>query len=121
MARPVLIAGGWRNADASSTFQAENPDTREKLPDEYPLSRWSDCDAALEAAASAFEVLREMPGHRIAEFLEAYAQRLEHRAEELVAMAHQETALPSSPRLKDVELPRTTNQLRLAANAARTG
>lgn len=121
MARPVLIAGGWRNADASSTFQAENPATREKLPDEYPLSRWSDCDAALEAAASAFEVLREMPGHRIAEFLEVYAQRLEHRAEELVAMAHQETALPSSPRLKDVELPRTTNQLRLAANAARTG
>ncbi len=121
MARPVLIAGQWRDADASSTFQADNPATREKLADEYPVSRWADCDAALNAAVAAFEVLREMPGHRIAEFLEAYAQRIEQRAEELVAMAHQETALPVSPRLRDVELPRTTNQLRQAAKAARTG
>ncbi len=34
-------------------------------------------------------------------------------------MAHAETALPVKPRLAEVELPRTTNQLRLAAQAAR--
>ncbi len=121
MTRPVLIAGQWREADASSTFQAENPSAREKIADDYPVSRWSDCDAALASAAAAFQILREMPGHRLAEFLEVYAQRLEERAEELVAMAQQETALPSSPRLRDAELPRTTNQLRQAANAARDG
>lgn len=121
MARPVLIAGQWRDSDASSTFQADNPTTREKLADEYPVSRWSDCDAALDAAAAAFEVLRETPGDRIAAFLEAFAQRIEQRADELVAMANQETALPVSPRLRDVELPRTTNQLRQAAKAARSG
>jgi NADP-dependent aldehyde dehydrogenase len=36
-------------------------------------------------------------------------------------MAHQETALPIKPRLRDVELPRTANQLRQAAAAARDG
>ena len=41
--------------------------------------------------------------------------------EELIAIAHAETALAASPRLKDVELPRTVNQLRQAAAAARDG
>ncbi len=36
-------------------------------------------------------------------------------------MAHAETGLPASPRLAEVELPRTVNQLRLAAAAAREG
>ena len=35
--------------------------------------------------------------------------------------ANRETGLPVSPRLGDVELPRTTNQLRLAAAACRSG
>jgi NADP-dependent aldehyde dehydrogenase len=38
-----------------------------------------------------------------------------------VEIAHTETALPKSPRLKDNELPRTTDQLRQAARAAREG
>lgn len=118
---PVLIAGEWRTADATGTFQAENPATKEKLPAVYPVSSWADCDAALDAAASAFEVMRTLPGSRIAEFLEAFAKRIEARAEDLVAMAHAETALPVSPRLADVELPRTTGQLRQAAAAARSG
>ena len=36
-------------------------------------------------------------------------------------MSHQETALPVEPRLSKAELPRTTNQLRQAAAAARDG
>src|SRR5205814_10608343 len=40
---------------------------------------------------------------------------------EIVEMAHPETGLPVSPRLADNELPRTTNQLRQAAAAARDG
>ena len=43
------------------------------------------------------------------------------RKEELVERAHLETAYPKSPRLADVELPRTTSQLRQAAAAAREG
>lgn len=43
------------------------------------------------------------------------------RQDEVVEMAHAETALPRSPRLAGAELPRTTNQLRQAAAAAREG
>lgn len=118
---PVLISGQWRPADAAHTFQAENPTTREPLPEAYPVSSWRDCDDALRAASAAAAVLRELPRERLAEFLENFAARIEARKDDLVAMAHAETALPRSPRLADVELPRTTNQLRQAAAAAREG
>ena len=116
----VLIAGTWRDADATGTFQAANPTTTEPLDDVYPVSSWADCDAALAAAAKAARQMRAFPGERVARFLETYADRIELRGQDLVAMAHAETALPRSPRLADVELPRTTGQLRQAADAARS-
>ncbi|MCO6454322.1 MAG: aldehyde dehydrogenase (NADP(+)) [Pirellulaceae bacterium] len=119
--QPVLIGGQWRAARGSETFRASNPATREPLADLYPVSSWEDCDAALDAAQSAFEQLRELPGERLAEFLDSYAAGIEQRKAELVEVAHQETALPRAPRLADVELPRTTGQLRQAATAARDG
>ncbi|MCA9199292.1 MAG: aldehyde dehydrogenase family protein, partial [Planctomycetales bacterium] len=121
MAEPVLINGEWKQANASSTFQSFNPNTTEPLPCEFPVSNWSDCDEALSAAAAAASELRTLSGSQIAAFLRAFADRIEARADQLVEAAHQETALPKSPRLADVELPRTTNQLRLAAQAAEEG
>jgi NADP-dependent aldehyde dehydrogenase len=118
---PVLIAGQWRPADATQTFVVENPATREPLPGEYPISSWRDCDDALKASAAAAVALRDTSRQRIAEFLENYAARIEARREELVELAHAESALPKSPRLADVELPRTASQLRQAAAAAREG
>ncbi len=56
---------------------------------------------------------------RIADFLETFADNIESRAEELVEQANLETAFAKEPRLGSVELPRTTNQLRQAAAAAR--
>jgi NADP-dependent aldehyde dehydrogenase len=117
--QPVLIDGQWRAADAVDTFRAENPATCEPLPEEYPISSWEDCDAALAAASRAFAQLRSVPVEQIAEFLEKYATGIEAAGDALVELAHAETALPASPRLADVELPRTTHQLRLAAQAAR--
>ena len=119
--QPILIDGRWQPAQAAGTFRAENPTTREPLPEEYPVSTWPDCDAALAAAERAFAVLRTLPGQRLGEFLDAFAARLEARREELVELANLETALGRSPRLAKVELPRTTNQLRQAAAAAREG
>src|SRR5690606_6104072 len=46
---------------------------------------------------------------------------IDARKEQLAEVAHQETALPVAPRLAEVELPRTTGQLRQAAAAAREG
>lgn len=118
---PVLIAGKWRPADTTGTFQASNPATKEPLPEVYPISSWADCDDMLAAAQDAFVAMRSLSGEQIAEFLEAFATKIEENAEALVERAHLETALPASPRLADVELPRTTGQLRQAAAAARSG
>jgi NADP-dependent aldehyde dehydrogenase len=118
---PVLIAGQWRESAAQGTFQAEDPAEQRTIDDLYPMSSWADADAALAAAAAAADEMRLLEPARIAAFLEAYAARIEARKSELVEMANRETALPKSPRLADNELPRTSNQLRLAAAAAREG
>jgi alpha-ketoglutaric semialdehyde dehydrogenase len=117
----VLIDGEWRVAGAQGTFHAENPSTGETLPTEFPISRWSDCDAALTAAAKAAVTLREIASDKLGAFLDAYASNIDAAADALIAAAHEETGLAVAPRLKDVELPRTTNQLRQAAVAAREG
>ncbi|HVJ86490.1 MAG TPA: aldehyde dehydrogenase (NADP(+)) [Caulifigura sp.] len=118
---PVLLSGQWKPSVGRDTFTATNPATRAALPDVYPVSPWSEIEEALVAADRAFQAVRQWPGERFARFLEAYADRIEARAADLIAAAHLETALPVEPRLKVAELPRTINQLRQAAAAAREG
>jgi NADP-dependent aldehyde dehydrogenase len=120
-AQKVLIDGAWVESQGRETFQALNPQTGQSLPDAYPVSPWSEIERALNAASAAAWRVRGWGGERFAAFLEAFAARLEKRADELVAVAQAETALPIEPRLKSVELPRTVNQLRQAAAAARDG
>lgn len=115
----VLINGAWVSSQANGSFQAENPATMTVLPEQYPISTWSDIDAALAAATVAAAQLKKVSPERIAAFLDDYAARIEARADEVAALANQESGLPVKPRLRDVELPRTVNQLRLAAKAAR--
>ena len=119
--QPVLIDGQWRSADSSGSFRSEDPARRTPVTDEFPVSTWRDCDAALNAARSAAEELAELPDARRAAFLEAFATAIERRADEVCSLANRETGLPLSPRLRDVELPRTTNQLRQAAAATLEG
>lgn len=119
--RSVLIDGQWRSAATIGTFRAENPTTVEVLPEDFPISTWADCEAALAASVHAAAALRATPAETIAKFLRRYAERIEARAAELIEIAHQETGLAKSPRLADVEIPRTTNQLRQAADAAISG
>ena len=92
---------------------------RKPLPEQYPVSPWSEVEETLQAAARAAEAVRGWSGSRFADFLDTYANLIDQRSAELIDMAHQETGLPVQPRLKDAELPRTTNQLRQAAKAAR--
>ena len=106
----VLIAGKWREASSTGTFQAVNPATEETLSDVYPVSGWDDCDAALDAAAEAAVELRKLPSEAVADFLERYAQRIEARTEEISETAGAETALPVPTRLAKIELPRTTGR-----------
>lgn len=119
--QPVLIAGQWRQANLADSFRATDPSQNQAIQRDFPVSTWADIDEALDAATAAAVELRRTPADKIATFLEAYADLIQAHAEELVDAAHQESGLPRSPRLADVELPRTVNQLRLAATAARTG
>jgi len=119
--QPVLIDGDWRAASAPvGQFRAENPTTGEAIGPAFPVCGAADVEAALVAATAAAAELAATPPERIAAFLEAYADAIEADAEALVDIAHAETALPKQPRLAAVELPRTTNQLRLAAKAVRS-
>src|SRR5512136_3101232 len=120
MPNKILLDGGWRDADRpAGTFFAVNPATGDTLPDEYPVSRWSDIAAALEAAGSVVDDLAGLGPRRIAAFLDTFAGSVESRREELVETAHLETALPVEPRLRSVEFPRLIGQLRQAAEACR--
>lgn len=119
--QPILLDGAWAASAGTKTFRAVNPQTRQPLSESYPISPWDEIERVVQSSAKASQAMRGWPGDRFARFLERYADRIDARAAELVAIAHQETALPVEPRLAKAELPRTTNQLRQAATAARDG
>lgn len=116
---PILIAGTWSQAkDPKGSFSAVNPATKQTLQESFPVSGRLDIQDAVLAAKGAVSKLRTQGPERIATFLELYASGIEERSEELVNRANLETAYPQEPRLRSVELPRTTDQLRQAAAAA---
>jgi alpha-ketoglutaric semialdehyde dehydrogenase len=119
--QPVLIGEAWRAAAAQGTFQAVNPQNGVALEHQFPVSGWADVEAALDAASCAAPAMAKLSGEQLAAFLEEFAAGIDAASESLCRAANEETGLPVTPRLRDVELPRTTGQLRQAANAARDG
>jgi len=119
--RPVLIAGAWSLSDKVDTFRAIHPRTLQPIGPRYPVSSRKDLQIALQAGSEAAMAMAVTAPEDVARFLEALAHRIEARRAGLVQTAAQETALPPSPRLAEVELPRTTRQLRQAAAAVRDG
>jgi 2,5-dioxopentanoate dehydrogenase len=119
--QPVLIGGAWRASDASGSFSPDNPQTREPTGERFPVSSLREVEEAIGHAHQASLALREVAPEVIGKFLDGFAGRVEANRAALVDMAHTESALPKKPRLDEVELPRTVNQLRLAAEAAREG
>jgi 2,5-dioxopentanoate dehydrogenase len=117
--QPVLINGEWRRSKSDGSFKAVNPTEKKSMPQEFPVSTLEEVEDALQAGYEAVLALRSISPNKIADFLEQYASNIEARTDELVEIAFQETALPREPRLRSVELPRTTNQLRQAGAAAR--
>jgi NADP-dependent aldehyde dehydrogenase len=117
--RPILSGGVWKASAGSSQFQSINPRTTKPLPDLYPVSNGADVEAILQAASTAFEQMRGIGPEQRAAFLERYATEIDQHKEQLAVQAELETALPQQPRLLTVEIPRTVDQLRQAAAAAR--
>ncbi|MFT4198236.1 MAG: aldehyde dehydrogenase family protein [Pseudoxanthomonas sp.] len=119
--QPVLIAGRWQpSLDPQGSFRAADPTTGAAIGPAFPVSGPADVEAAIAAASAVAAELAEAPVERIAAFLDAYAGALDADADTLVALAHAETALPAPTRLRGNELPRTSGQLRLAAQAVRS-
>ncbi len=118
--QPVLVGGRWQvRGSETASFRAVNPATRALLSDSYPVSDEAVVEEALAAGKEAAVALRSVAPETVARFLELCAEQVEARTDALVEMAHIETAFPKEPRLRSVELPRTTAQLRQAARAAR--
>ncbi len=121
-AHPMLIAGEWRAPAADAkTFQPSNPNTGELFADTYPVANAAEIDAMLDAGLAASIELAATDPAKIGAFLDGYADGITAATDELAALAHSETGLPIEPRLAKVEIPRTTGQLKQAANAARAG
>lgn len=118
---PILMAGTWEPGAEADAFQPDNPALGVPMPERYPVSTRAEVEKMLQAGSEAADALRATSGAKIAEFLEAFAAGIEQQADALVEIANAETGLPKSPRLKGVELPRTTDQLRQAAAVAREG
>jgi len=117
---PVLIGGRLKASVApAGAFRAASPLTGEPCGPEFPVSSFDEVETAVRAGARAAEELRSLPTEVRADFLETYARLIEERAPDLVETAHRETGLPAEPRLRKVELPRATGQLRMAGEAAR--
>lgn len=119
--KPILVDGDYRPATGDGSFQAVDPKTAKPFGPAYPICSRRDLNRAVAAGADAAAEMREMGPDVRARFLEDYASRIEVEADAIAQAAHEETALPLSPRLKDGELPRTVDQLRQAARAVRDG
>jgi NADP-dependent aldehyde dehydrogenase len=118
--KPILVAGTWSSSETKDcTFQAFNPLNGEALPPHFPISGWSDLEAMATASITATRALASIDPERIGRFLERFAECIEADADRLTETASLETGLPQPTRLASEELPRTTDQLRQAARAAR--
>ena len=118
--QPVLLAGTWQpSLEAVGTFRACDPALGEAIGPAFPVSGAADVEAAVAAASAVAGDLAAAPVERIAAFLDRYADAIDADADTLVTLAHAETGLPAPTRLRGGELPRTSNQLRQAAQAVR--
>ncbi|MHB1544045.1 MAG: aldehyde dehydrogenase family protein [Gammaproteobacteria bacterium] len=118
---PLLVDGGFAaTEDGLAGFSAVNPETGIPIPGGYPTSGPHDLEKLIAGGSRSARELAELDPEPIARFLETYARRIESRGVTLAGLAHEETALPVTPRLTQVEIPRTVAQLREGARMARS-
>ena len=106
-------------ATVAPTFRALDPATGALLPEDFATASPAEVNRACQAAADAFETLRDTPAAARASLLRAIAQGLEAAADGIIDRAHRESALPLA-RLQG-EMGRTCAQLRLFASVLDEG
>ena len=113
-----LIAG-QRTGHGSVRFAARSAAEGTPLSPEFVTASNEEIDAAAAHAAEACAPYAGTTGDHRARFLEAIAEKIESRVDDLVLRAGAETALPE-PRIR-MESGRTANQLRMFASIVREG
>ena len=113
------LLAGRTGATGGTIFRAINPATSETLAPDFHEASLVEVDAALQAAAAAFEDYRARPPETRAKLLETIAAEIEALGDTLLQRAQAETGLPLA-RLQG-ERARTCGQLRLFAQVVREG
>ena len=105
-----LIAGQWRSL-VGATFRVINPATGQPLDPDFAEAGAGEVNAAMEAAAGAFEESLNLPPNWPADLLDAIATKIMDVGDALLERAEMETALARA-RLTG-ERARTCNQRRI--------
>ena len=117
MARENFIGGQWTAARSGATDEVLNPATGEVL-DVVASSDAADADAAVDAAAAAFETWGRTTPRERSEKLLALADAVEANLDELKRLEMENVGKPVS--IIDFEFDLTVDNLRFFAGAART-
>jgi aldehyde dehydrogenase (NAD+) len=89
----LYIGGGWVSPAGGGAIEVVNPSTEEPIGS-VPEGTPEDVDRAVEAANEAFADWSETPVVQRAEVLQAVANGLGERAEEIAALIAQEVGMP---------------------------
>ncbi|MEP7021984.1 MAG: aminobutyraldehyde dehydrogenase, partial [Pseudonocardiales bacterium] len=119
MARTVQNFIGGKSVDAADGRRADliNPATGEVFGS-APVSSEADVDAAYRAAATAFETWRDTTPSERQRALLKFADAMEERAEEIIAVECENTGKPIEL-TRSEEIPPALDQMRFFAGAAR--
>ncbi len=111
--------GNERSAVGNTTFNAVNPSNGEIMLPIFKEATHQEVNKAVQKAAAAFQIYRNIDGQQRADFLDCIADEIGKAGDALIQRCCQETGLPA-PRIIG-ERARTTNQLRLFAGVLREG
>ncbi|MGI8649529.1 MAG: gamma-aminobutyraldehyde dehydrogenase [Rubrobacter sp.] len=112
-----FVGGEYVEADANGGFGLVNPASEETFA-ESPVTDEAGINAAFKAAEKAFEAYRDSTPADRQKALLGIADRIEERAEEIVAAESENTGKPLGLTLEE-EIPMATDQIRFFAGAAR--
>ncbi|HEY4332876.1 MAG TPA: aldehyde dehydrogenase family protein, partial [Ilumatobacteraceae bacterium] len=112
-----FVNGGYVDAADGRTTAIINPTTGEQYAT-APLSGAADVDAAMQAAATAYDSWRDSTPSERSLALFRIADAIESRAEEMIALEVENTGKPTGM-TRSEEIPPMVDQIRFFAGAAR--
>jgi len=98
-----FIAGSWRPPDSKEYFENINPADRRDVIGEFPLSRASDVQRAVESAKGGFELWRRWPAPARGDVLRRVGDILSERKEEIADAMTREMGKPLTETRGDVQ------------------